>query len=70
METLTKKEKRELKRQEKLGAKERNVKTRLLKRVVIWGAAFLLLGGAVAGGPTGAEPAHRGSARRDPSTRG
>ena len=49
METLTKKEKRELKRQEKLGAKERNVKTRLLKRVVIWGAAFLLLGGAVAG---------------------
>ena len=49
MEPLTKKEKRELKRQEKLEAKEQNIKTRLLKRVAIWGAAFLLLGGAVAG---------------------
>ena len=49
MESLSKKEKRELKRQEKLGAKERSVKTRLLKRVAIWGSAFLLLGGAIAG---------------------
>lgn len=49
MELLTKKEKRELKRQEKQDSKEQVIKKRLLKRVAIWGSAFLLLSGAVAG---------------------
>lgn len=46
-EQLTKKERRELRRQEKLGEKNHRAKTRLIKRTALWIGAAVMIGGAI-----------------------